>query len=216
MQTLSIVLVKDSSDSFTIQRISVQNYVIILNLNSRLDKTIKEIDEMLNRKFDVVNVAFHGMDHNPSFMGLFDRFKKNENVDDDSSDEIIFEQTPVPKPAIRPIQDPLIREFPPHLVKEVYSSGRPNRIIVRPLTNSSQEAEEIREPISSSSEFNKIKEDAMTVIKSMGENGAYPDFMSKKAKTIQACLNFIMTVLDKRHEIAYADKVRIEMLKYLK
>ncbi|MGL6009201.1 MAG: hypothetical protein ACRC1D_07080, partial [Culicoidibacterales bacterium] len=150
MQTLSIALVNDSSDSFTIQRINVQNYVIILNLNSRLDKTIKEIDEMLNRKFDVVNVAFHGMDHNPSFMGLFDRFKKNENVDDDddSSDEIIFEQTPpVPKSDIRPIQDPLIREFPPNLVKEVFSSGRPNRITVRPLTNSSQEAEEIREPI---------------------------------------------------------------------
>jgi len=226
MQTLSIVLIKDPSDSYTIQKLNVQTYVIVLNVNARIEKTIREIEEMLNRKFDIINLSFHGMDHNPSLMGMFDRFRKNDK-DDDSSEEIIFEQPHQTEPQESQKQELEKKSKQPEIQK-LFANGRHNRMTIIPVetykrlqgpqgpqrppesAQSSSSTAAIRAP-----HTKNVKEDAMKVIGSMTENGAYPDFMSKKAKTIQSCLNFIMTVLDKRHEIVYAEQVRLEMLKYL-
>lgn len=207
MQTLSIVLIKDSSDSYTIQRINVQNYVVVLNLNPKLEKTIKEIDEMLNRKFDMIHVSFHGIDHNPSIVGLFDRFKKKEIVDE--SDEIIFEQTSGLKIPTQPQLSDTSKNIMFTEIVDLTIPDQPQLDDVKKIFQG-RHASQIVVP------HNNVKEDAITVIKAMKENGAYPDFMSKKAKTIQACLNFIMTILDKRHQIVYAEQVRMELLKYLK
>jgi hypothetical protein len=216
MQTLSIVLIKDSSDSYTIQRINVQNYVLALNLNPKLEKTIGEIDEMLNRKFDMVNVSFHGIEHNPSIVSLFDRFKKKDTVDDDETDEIIFElQAPprVKNVIFEEIVDLTVPAQPQlsDTAKKIFQGGRHNITrAVELVQGGAPQAPQILVP------QNSVKEDAITIIKAMNHNGSYPDFMSKKPKTIQACLNFIMTILDKRHQIVYAEQVRVELLKYLK
>lgn len=200
MQNLTVILIKDSSDSYTIQKINVQNYVIVLSLNSKLEKTIREIDEMINRQFDFVNVIFHGMDQNPSFIGIFDRFKKScSEAEDEISDEIIFEPTPDKKISTSGHMDPIrkvssiVKRAEPIKRDSLVPPRNTARIIVPPN--------------------NQIVADAMNIIESMKEHGAYPDFRSKKHKTILSCLNYIMTVLDRRHDEVYAEQVRVEIVK---